>query len=388
MQLVEVTDNHTEKEFILLPVGLYKNEKHWIRPMDKDIKSVFDPQKNKSFRDGEAIRWILSDDTGKTIGRVAAFVNRKTSGSHEQPTGGMGFFECINDREAAFKLFDACKKWLEDRGMEAMDGPVNFGDRNKWWGLLVEGFTEPNYCMPYNFLYYKDLFEAYGFKTYFKQYTYQRPMGSEVELEPRLYEKANHVINDPDYAFRHLTKKELPLFPKYFREVYNRAWAGHSGVKEMSEVQAQSIFKQLKPILDIRLLWFAFHKGAPVAFFISIPEINQIFKHLNGKLGLPGKLQFLYYQRTKACKKALGLVFGVVPEHQRKGVEGALIVAYTKMAWVKGFQYSDLEMNWIGDFNPKMMRVAEQIGSRIFKTHITYRKLFDETREFKRAPVL
>ena len=388
MQLVEVTDSQTEKEFILLPVRLYKNEKHWIRPMDKDIRSVFDPDKNKNFKNGKAIRWLLKDRTGEFVGRVAAFVNQKTANSYEQPTGGMGFFECINDQKAAFKLFDACRNWLFTRGMEAMDGPINFGDRNKWWGLLIDGFTEPNYCMPYNFLYYRDLFEAYGFKTYFKQYTYQRPMGSEVDLEPRLYEKANQVIDDPNYEFRHLTKKEIKLFPQYFREVYNKAWASHSGVKEMSEVQAQSIFKQLKPILDIKLLWFAFYKGTPVAFFISIPEINQIFKHLDGKLGLIGKLKFLYYQWTKACKKSLGLVFGVVPEHQKKGVEGALVVSYTKMAWIKSFQYNDLEMNWIGDFNPKMMRVAEQIGGKVFKTHITYRKLFDETQEFKRAPVL
>ena len=388
MQILEVKDKYTEREFILVAVRLYKNEKNWIRPLDKDIKAVFDPAKNKNFRNGEAIRWILQDN-GKTLGRIAAFVNKKTVSSYDQPTGGIGFFECVNDKEVAFKLFDTAKAWLEERGMEAVDGPINFGDRNNWWGLLVDGFHEPNYQMPYNFGYYQQLFEDYGFKVYFKQYTYQRPMGSEVDFAPRLYEKAELTINNPDYDFRHVNKGEYDKAHEYFHEVYNKAWAGHSGVKPMSMQQAKATFKMLKPVADVRLLWFAFYKGEPVAFFISIPELNQLYKYLNGQWNLWSKLKFLYLLKTGACHKSLGIVFGVVPEHQRKGIEGALVVSYVKkLAWKKGFQYTDLEMNWIGDFNPKMMRVVEQIGGKIFKTHITYRKLFDETKEFKRAPIL
>lgn len=388
MQILEVKDKYTEREFILVAVRLYKNEKNWIRPLDKDIKAVFDPAKNKNFRNGEAIRWILQDN-GKTLGRIAAFVNKKTVSSYDQPTGGIGFFECVNDKEVAFKLFDTAKAWLEERGMEAVDGPINFGDRNNWWGLLVDGFHEPNYQMPYNFGYYQQLFEDYGFKVYFKQYTYQRPMGSEVDFAPRLYEKAELTINNPDYDFRHINKGEYDKAHEYFHEVYNKAWAGHSGVKPMSMQQAKATFKMLKPVADVRLLWFAFYKGEPVAFFISIPELNQLYKYLNGQWNLWSKLKFLYLLKTGACHKSLGIVFGVVPEHQRKGIEGALVVSYVKkLAWKKGFQYTDLEMNWIGDFNPKMMRVVEQIGGKIFKTHITYRKLFDETKEFKRAPIL
>ena len=126
-----------------------------------------------------------------------------------------------------------------------------------------------------------------------------------------------------------------------------------------------------------------------MAFFISIPELNQLYKHLNGQWNLLSKLKFLYLLKTGACKKGLGIVFGVTPDHQRKGVEGGLVVSYVKnLAWKKGFQYKDIEMNWIGDFNPKMIRVVEQIGSKLLKTHITYRRLFDETKEFKRAPIL
>src|SRR5690606_31426253 len=115
MRLTEVTTPQHIREFLMLPVRLYRNVPQWIRPLDADIESVFDRERNKAFRHGECIRWILTDDAGRTIGRIAAFVNEKTSmKGNEQPTGGMGFFECIEDREAAFMMFDACKKWLQD----------------------------------------------------------------------------------------------------------------------------------------------------------------------------------------------------------------------------------------------------------------------------------
>ncbi|MGM0531699.1 MAG: hypothetical protein ACQER7_10135, partial [Bacteroidota bacterium] len=124
-KIVEVDTPKRNKEFIRLPVRLYKREKNWIRPLDQDIEGVFDPKENKFFRSGEAIRWLLLDEKDKAIGRVAAFYDKKTSYNNDQPTGGIGFFECIKDQEAAFMLFDRCKEWLESKGMEAMDGPVN-----------------------------------------------------------------------------------------------------------------------------------------------------------------------------------------------------------------------------------------------------------------------
>lgn len=385
MQLVEVNDARTRKEFLMLPVKLYKNEKTWIRPLDKDIEAVFDPKQNKSYRHGEAARFLLVDDSRETIGRVAVFYDKKLSKKNDQPTGGMGFFECIDNQDAAFMLFRKCQSWLEERGMEAMDGPINFGERDRWWGLLAEGYHEPNYCMPYNFDYYQKLFEAYGFQIYFKQYTYARKAKG-GGLHKRVEEKADRIFKNPDYSFRHMKKKELERYAEDFRTIYNKAWVKHSGVGELSKAQAMAVFKKLKPVLDEKIVWFAYYKNEPVGFFVNLPEINQIIKHLNGKLDWLGKIKFLYHKLTGTCKKMYGLVFGVVPEHQGKGLEGAIIVAITSYIWTEKSPYVDFEMNWVGDFNPKMMKVAEDVGGYLYKTHHTYRKLFDEKKEFKRVP--
>ena len=388
MTIKEVTTQADINEFLLLPVRLYKDTPNWIRPLDKDILSVFDKEKNKAFRHGEIARWILKDSHNETIGRVAAFFDKKTmSKGNEQPTGGMGLFECIESREAAFMLFDQCKTWLQSKGLEAMDGPINFGNRDRWWGLLIDGYDkEPNYQCNYNFQYYKDFFEAYGFQVYFNQLTFARKVMD--PLAPRLQEKADHLTSNKDYVFRHLEKSEIPKLAEYLRIVYNGAWASRAENPELTQQQTELIVKQMNPIMDHRLLYFGFYKGEPISFFLSLPEINQIFKYVNGKMDWLGKLKFVYHTLRKTNKKAFGILFGIVPAHQGKGADGAMIQAARAVLQDKYKRYDEYEMNWIGDFNPKMILVVEQVGAIVSKKHVTYRRLFDESKPFKRHPIL
>jgi len=384
----EVVTKKDVNEFLKLPVRLYQGNDRWIRPLDADIESVFDKDKNKAFRHGECCRWILVDNQGETIGRIAAFVNQKTvNKGNDQPTGGMGFFECIENKDYAFQLFDQCKNWLKERGMEAMDGPINFGNRDRWWGLLVKGFDrDPNYQCNYNFEYYKEFFEAYGFQIYFKQFTFARKVMD--PLSEKLEVKAKRLSENPDYTFRHLQKSEIGKLAGYLRTVYNNAWANRAEMPELTQQQANLIVKQMKPIMDVRLLYFGFYKGEPVSFFLSLPEINQIFKYVNGKLDWIGKAKFLWHTLLKTNRKAFGILFGIVPEHQGKGLDGAMVLNAREILQVKYKRYDEYEMNWIGDFNPKMIVVVEQVGAEVCKVHHTYRKLFDEHKPFRRHPIL
>ena len=381
----EVIDERGAREFLMLPVWLYRNDHNWIRPLDKDIEEVFDRKKNKKYRNGDAVRWIATDTSGKTIGRVAAFYNKKSASAGKQPTGGMGFFEAENNKQLAFALFDKCREWLTSHGMEAMDGPVNFGDRDRWWGLLVDGFMPPNYRMPYNFPWYREFFEEYGFRNYFEQYTYHSPATTDG-IDPVIMEKASRIEANPDYRFCHPTRKTFHRVPTDFLIVYNKAWASFEGGRGVNEAFAKLLFKSLKQVIDKRLLWFGYYKDEPICFFLMLPEINPIIKRLNGKMNLAGKIKFMYHRHiARTARKAFGLLFGVVPEHQKKGVEGALIAAFSRITGKPSFPYNELEFNWIGDFNPSMMHLLEQIGAKIIKTHITYRYLFNPDAPFERA---
>jgi len=394
MQLVEVgTQLAYQKEFLQLPVRLYRNDPCWIRPLDNDIEAVFDPAINEFFKNGTCIRWLLLDDKGQTIGRVAAFINFELANQdNDQPTGGIGFFECIDSEEAAFRLFDTCREWLRSQGMEAMDGPINFGERDRWWGLLVKGFDqEPTYGMPYTKPYYMPLFEKYGFREYFRQFTYWLPMPEDqvkALLHPSIFERAQRTLNDPTYTFRHVEKVKLAKYAHDFRLIYNKAWARHHSVGEITEEKANALMVRMKPILKEDLMWFCYHQEEPIAFFIMLPELNQIFKHVNGKLDFIGKLKVAYHQLMKTNKKAFGVIFGTIPEYQGRGIESAIALAFSKAAWQKDYQYKELELNWIGDFNPKMIRFVKMLGSVVNKEYVTYRYLFDRTKEFKKHPLI
>lgn len=386
-QLIEVgTEKPLIQAFLDMANPLYKNHPNWIRPLDRDIESVFDTQKNKYFRQGSCKRWILKEGSN-TIGRIAAFIDKKSSAKQAQPTGGMGFFECINNQFAANTLLDACKNYLSDQGMEAMDGPINFGDRDRFWGLHINGDLPPNYGMFYHLPYYQSLLENYGFKLYFKQITFGRR--SLLPLHPSTEAKAVKAFAEmPDLEFKCLEPKYLEKYTEDFRTIYNKAWARH-GVPEMRSEMAQSIMKKMKPIMDPRVMYFGYHKGQPISFFISVPDVNQIFRHFNGKLDLLEKLRFLFLQKTGGIKKFVGLVFGVVPEYQAKGVEAAMVSHFRAyICNMKNFPYPDFEMNWIGDFNPKMVNVAKLIAEDVYKEHGTFRYLFDRNKPFERHPII
>ena len=387
MLLVPITDRFLEKKFLEVPLLIYKDDPNFIRPLDKDINDVFNPKKNKAFRFGECTRWLLRDENeDRFIGRVAAFVNKKYKNKGDtQKTGGIGFFECINNQEAADMLFDVAKAWLMQRGMEAMDGPINFGERDRWWGLVVEGFKPPIYLMNYNPPYYVELFEKYGFKNFFNQVCWELPVST--ELNERFNEMNKKYSALPDYSASHIKKNNMQKFANDFCLVYNKAWASHEGNKQLSNEVAMKMFKAMKPAMDERLIWFTYYKDEPIAFWINLPELNQIFRRFNGKFGLLEKLRFLWLKKRGVNNKFTGIVFGVAPRFQGKGIDYFMISEAAKVIQRQS-DYNQLELQWQGDFNPKMLNISRNLGAHQSRMLTTYRYLFDRTKEFHRHPVL
>ena len=383
MEIIEVVSKKDSNQFISFPVSLYKNEEVWIRPIDKEVEHVFDPKFNPAFENGICKRWLLKQN-GSILGRIAAFTSDKVAPTGEiSKVSGIGFFDCVNDQEAADMLFDTSREWLAEQGCDHMDGPINFGKRDRWWGLLTKGFElEPNYQFNYNFPYYKELFEQYGFQVYYEHYTFRKYTQEMVHEKLRL--KAEMVNQDPDYKVVSFDKSNFDKQIADVVEIYNKAWVNHEGVSQITLEQGRIMFKKLKPILDERIMWMAYYKDQPVGFYLNMPEVNQLFKHVDGKMGMLGTLKFLWFKLKKKNEKMLGMVFGVIPEHQGKGVDGALVMScYNALKKLPG-QYDILEIAGIGDFNRKMLVVVKQVGGDVCKVHSTYRYQFDRSLPFER----
>lgn len=378
------------REFLDLPKRLYKGNRYWVCPFDMDVEKAFDPEKNEYYDNGDYIRWLARDSKGQVVGRIAAFYNEDIAKLNEQPTGGCGFFESINDQKVANLLFDAARDWLEERGMEAMDGPVNPGDRDQWWGLLVDGFEmQPVYLSNYNPPYYKEMFEEYGFKNYFNQHSYVRKL--EVgSLSPGVYDRVKRLQETPGYRFAHIEKSNLQQAADDFRRVYNKAWAGFQGVTPMDKEHTDKLMNTLKPIMDEKLIYFAYFNNEPIGFFVMIPDLNRIIHPFHGKMNVINGLRMLFKLRfSKKNNRAVGIIFGVVPEFQGKGVESGMMYAMEEELAAGNIKYKTLELMWIGDFNPLMMRVAENyVCAKRHKRYVTYRYLFDREKPFTRCPRL
>jgi len=382
MKLIEVNDKKTAKRFLEVARILYKNDPNWICPLDNDTESIFDPKKNPYFHHGKAIRWILEDDGGQLIGRVAAFINLKKAFIFKQPTGGMGFFECIDDEKAAFMLFDACLEWNRANGMAAMDGPINFGENDNFWGLLVEGFMQQSYGMNYNPPYYKRLFEAYGFQSYFEQVTNHLDMTK--PFPERFWKIADWFAKKPGFTLEHFSFSNSEKYIRDLKKVYDEAWVYHEHFTPLDLEDIRTAIKKAKPIIDEEVIWFAYHEGEPVAFLVMFPDVNQIFRHFSGKLNFWNKLRFLYYIKTKEMKRTRITVMGVTPKFQRYGIESG-IFRRLKDVMDNRPQYREVELSWVGDFNPKMRALHESVGGYFAKRHITYRKLFNEEAKKQQA---
>ncbi len=386
MRLIEVQDDKTRAAFHVVPSLIYTDDPVWIPHLKQDIDKVFDTKTNRLFRKGGRVkRWLVQDGRGNWVGRVAAFVNPKYSGGMEQPTGGIGFFESIDDDQVADLLLDKAESWLQEQDLEAVDAPINFGEKDKYWGLLVDNFEDlPSYGMNYNPPYYDRFFRNRGYQTYYEQYIYGRPV-KEVIQKP--FERKRAQV-EAKGGFEVVTARDLTpdQLAEHFCNAYNNAWGGHHGFAKMALKQAQRTVASLKPIMDPDIIFFALHHGKPVAFYVNVPELNLIFRHVNGNLNALGKLKFLYHKWMKTSDVMVGLVFGINREYHGQGLDGYLIDIAGKQVQATG-RYKTTTLTWIGDFNPKMIRIAENLGTKRTRTYHTLRKLFDPTKPFKRVPI-
>ncbi len=384
MVIKEVVDKKDSKRFLKFHKWLYRDDPNWVCPLDSEFNAVFDPLKNRTFNHGILKRWLLMDGNSKVIGRIAAFIDHNRSKVYRQPTGGLGFFEVIEDEKAAFMLFDTAIEWLKSQGMEAVDGPVTFGSNESNWGLLVEGFMQQGYGMPYNKDYYSDFFEKYGFSNYFNQYSFHKDIASVNVFPERFMKIAEWVSRKPGYSFEHFSFKNAEKYVNDLVDIYNATWSEfREDFQPMVPADFDDTLKKGKAFLDEELIWFAYHDGEPVSFYILFPDLNQILKYLNGKLHLWNIIKFMYLKRKHAMTRLRAVVAGVKPAFRNIGIESAIFKCLYDIFMKKRY-YQELELSWVGDFNQPMLSIYKALGAEQAKRHVTYRYMINKDIEFIR----
>lgn len=386
MEIIPVADAKTIQAFHQLPIRIYKDDKNWVPPLQKMIEDIFDPQKNAGFVQGDARRWLVKEGE-HYIGRIAAFYDRSKIEVGEEQAGNIGFFECFDDVNAASLLFDTAINWLKGEDFTAMDGPVNFGENFFNWGLLVDGFQQQGFGMQYHKPYYKRLFTSYGFQTYYQQFSFHMDI-TNPDLPDRFWKIAEWVTKKKDFHYKTFSFREQDRCINDFITIYRQAWDKHGNFKQIDPNDLKAMIRDARIVFEEEFIWYVYYKDEPIAFFMMMPDLNQILIRLKGgKLGLFNILKLLYLKRKKAMTRCRGLVMGVIPRFQGTGIESG-IFWHLRQVMLKRPEFKEVELSWVGDFNPKMIALFNSVGSKYAKTHETLRYLFDRNRPFERLPII
>lgn len=345
-----------------------------------ELKALFSPQKNPHFAEGEAQWWVAQDSRGHTLGRIAAFIYYPKARRYAVPTGGIGFFECVEEYEVAESLLSTAQGWLAERGMQAADACINFGENDRFWGVLVEGFdSPPAYGMPYNKPYYADLLSRYGYEIYFRQESRRLDLRA---IPERIVRIAQRAAQKEGVQFAYPDLRNLAKYAEDFRIIYNDAWQFHEHFVPLSEQRVQKMVENLRLILVPEMIYFAYVEGEPAGVILAVPDLNQIFLPWRGKPTFWQLLQFLWrkrnryawYRKRGLLTRARVMLMGVRPKYQRRGLESAL--AYLPVPPVIEMGITEAELSWVGDFNPAMLAVLEATQARRSKVHVTFRHYF------------
>lgn len=386
MDIIQVADQSTIQAFHELPFHVYRNDINWVPPLQKMIEEIFNPFRNAGFTQGDARRWLVKDGN-KFIGRIAAFYDRSKLEEDKEQAGNIGFFECFDNQQAADRLFETACEWLKTDGFTAMDGPVNFGENFFNWGLLTEGFMQQGFGMQYNPPYYKQLFENFGFRTYYRQFSYHLDITS-PDLPERFWKIAEWVSRKKDFHYKTFSFKDQDRCIADFISIYKQAWDKHGNYKPIDVKDLKTLIRDSRLVLEEEFIWYVYHKDEPIAFFMMIPDLNQILKKLkNGRLNLLNLLKLIWLKRIRTMTRCRVIVMGVIPKFQGTGIESGIFWQLRQVMLRKPW-YKEMELSWVGDFNPKMIALFNSVGSQHAKTHETLRYLFDRSRTFERLPII
>lgn len=350
-------------QFIKFPWKIYKDNPHWVPPLIMEIKKLLNKKENPFFEHGDA-EYFLAYRDNEIVGRIAAIRNDLHNEYHKDKVGFFGFFEAINDQNVANALFDSAKSWLQKRGFDTMRGPAN-PSSNDEYGMLIEGFDDsPRILMPYNPEYYITLCENYGMTKAKDLFAYKLK-SEQVYSSDKVRRVAELAAKRTGIKITSINLKDFKNELLKVKYVYNKAWAPNWGFVPMTDKEIDKTAKDLKPLVEPSLVLFGEINNQLVGFALTIPDYNQIFKEMNGRL-FPFNFIKLWTKKKNITWSRI-ITLGIIPEFQRKGLDAVFYWEIVNRADKLGINLG--EASWILEDNEMMNRGAEALNAEIYKKY-------------------
>jgi GNAT superfamily N-acetyltransferase len=356
--------------FVHLPWAIYRNHPLWVPPLKFDVRNRLDRAKNPFFEHAEAEYWLAFRD-GDPVGRITAHYDRNFNRFQHNEWGMFGWFEARDDPLVAGALLDAAEEWLRDRKRDRMVGPLSFSTNDQDAGLLVDGFDrEPLILNQWTQPYYPALLEGAGLTKAMDLYMWELWVDDRASVHPAIVRMAEEVKTKHGIDVRGMRKRDLRSEVDRFLEVYNEAWERNWGFVPLTDAEVRHYAKELKPILDENWAFIAEKDGETVGAALTLPDYNQVLKHLNGRLLPIGWAKALYWRRKINRVRVFAL--GVKAKHQHTGVAAKLYTEHFDSA--ARTPQKGGEMGWILETNKSMNRAMEGMGGKIVSTYRLFEK--------------
>lgn len=370
LNIREIPPGESLKPFIDLAWTINAGDPLWVAPLRMTLQTVLDRRKHPFHRNAE-VAYFLAERGGRAVGRIAAIVNRRHNEYHGDRTGFFGLFECEDDRATAGALLDRAAAWLRERGMERMLGPANLSTNEELAspGVLIEGFdTPPALQMTHNPRYYQALMEGNAMEKAKDLLAFWLEGGEPPE---RIVKGNERAMKRHGVSIRPLNMKRFREEVDTLKELYNSAWSLNWGFVPMSDAEFEHLAKEFRPIADPNLCLIAEVGGKPVGFSLSMPNLNEAFRHLpDGRLFPFGILRFLWHRRKIEAIRMMTL--GFRPEYHHVGLGAAFYLGTWQSAMRRGYDRG--EASWVLEDNLEMIRAIERMGGRAYKRYRMYER--------------
>jgi ribosomal protein S18 acetylase RimI-like enzyme len=373
IEIRQVSGRKERRQFIKFAWQIYRRDpeldRFWVPPVVDDYMKTLDKEKFPLYDHADLAMFTAWKD-GVMAGTVAAIENRRHNEVHNDKVGFWGFFECVNDQLVADALLGAAAGWLRKKGLTAMRGPVS-PSMNDQCGMLVRGYdSSPVFLMLYNPPYYNDLVLNSGH--HIGQELLAWYIDQKIIDIGRLRKIADYIMKKEGLSIRILNMKDFDNEIERIREIYNKAWEKNWGFVPMTRKEFDFLAKGLKPLANPHYIYFVEDRNRrPVGFSLSLPDINQALKHVNGNPFSPsGLIKYLWYSRNISMVRTITM--GVIPEYRNKGIDSILNAHIADYGGKHGLFAS--EMSWVLKANEAMSKLAKVIGGVPYKEYVIYEK--------------
>ena len=370
INIIPVETKKQRAEFIDFPHDLYIGDTNYVPELFVGQDDLLNPAKHPFYKHSSAQLFLAYIDN-KIVGRIAAIWNNPHNEFNNVKEGQFGFFDCINNQEVANALFDTAKNWIKEKGGEKIVGPINLST-NETCGLLIEGFDMPPVAMmTYNYPYYQELIDNYGFEKQVDLRAYNILTKNANMRSVLLMDRLEERLKRSGIILRQIDLKNFASEAEKIKVVYNKAWDKNLGFVPMSDDEFAWIAKDLKMIVDPKYCLIAEKEGEIVGFAVGIPNINEILINIKRGRLLPTGIFKLIFGRKK-IKSLRVMMLGVLEEYRKLGIEACLYGRIIKNAQMYGIDGA--ECSWMLDHNYMMNHAIEQINGELYKRYRIYQK--------------